>query len=233
MIDIHTHILYNIDDGAKCLENSIDLIQLEIENDVDTIILTPHFDPYYDSYEEFIEKRTDRYFNLVNQVKNISENIQLYMGSEVFYSQALLYYSTLKPLCFNKKYMLIEFSPLQKFDKKFFSDFEKIIKKFEVIPIIAHIEVYIQIRRRYRIIHSLRNIGCIIQVNADSVLDAPNDKFINKIFKRDLVDIVASDCHDKIKRPPRLKQAMDTVKKIYGEARYEKILVNQKYILGN
>ena len=43
MIDIHTHILPAVDDGAKSFEDSLKMIQLEIENGVDTIILTPHY----------------------------------------------------------------------------------------------------------------------------------------------------------------------------------------------
>ena len=233
MIDIHTHILYNIDDGVKFIEDSIDLIQSEIENDIDAVVLTPHFDPLYDSFEKFIEKRDERYNVLSKAIKDMGLNVTLYMGSEVFYSQVLLYYNTLNPLCFNNKYLLIEFSPVQKFDKKFFNDFGKIIKKFDVVPIIAHVEMYTQIIRHYKKIYNFRDLGCIIQVNADSILDTEYEKFIKKIFEFDLADIVASDCHDKIKRPPRLKQAMETIKNIYGEAYYEKILVNQKNIQNN
>jgi Capsular polysaccharide biosynthesis protein len=231
MIDIHTHIMYNIDDGAKCIEDSIELIHLEIENDVDNIVLTPHFDPYYDSLEKFIEKRAKNYAALVEKIKSINENVSLYTGSEVFYSKILQYYDTLKPLCFfNEKYLLIEFSPNHVFDNKFFGDFLNIIEKFDVIPIIAHVEVYRHIRRRYKLINNLRELGCIIQVNADSVLNEVNDKFMRTIFKRELVDIIASDCHDKIKRPPRLKQAMELIKKNYGEAYFNKIVGNENII---
>ena len=230
MIDIHTHILYNIDDGAATLENSLDLIRLEIENDVDSVVLTPHFDPYFDAMDEFVEKRDRHYGELVE--KAAGKNVKLYTGSEVFYSPMLLYYSSLKTLCFfNKKYLLIEFNLYHNFDREFFNDIAKIGEKFNVIPIIAHVESYEQIRKNYRILNKFRDIGCVIQINADHLLDNANNRFFAKLFKNNLVDIVASDCHDTVKRPPRMKEAMELVKNLYGEAYYDKIISNQKKII--
>ena len=69
MIDIHTHILPAVDDGAKSFEDSLKMIQLEIENGVDTIILTPHYfknelnaqnkDLIFAQYEKLLEKTKD------------------------------------------------------------------------------------------------------------------------------------------------------------------------------
>ena len=230
MIDIHTHILYNIDDGAATLDDSLNLIKLEIEDDADAIVLTPHFDPYYDSVDEFIEKRDNIYNVLAG--KTADKCVKLYAGSEVFYSEMLLYYSSMKPLCFSqKKNLLVEFNIYQNFDKEFFDDFARFIRKFSVIPIIAHVESYEQIRKNYRILNKFRELGCIIQINADHLLDSVNDKFFAKLFKNTLVDIVATDCHDTVRRPPKLKPAMELVRNVYGEEYYSFIMNNQNKII--
>ena len=226
MIDIHTHILYNIDDGAVNLDDSLNLIQLEIENDVDTIVLTPHFDPYIDSLDEFTEKR-DKNYNVLAE-KALEKGVKVYAGSEVFYSELLLYYSSLKPLCFSgKKNLLVEFNIYQNFDKDFFDDFARLIRKFSVIPIIAHVESYEQIRKNYKILNKFRELGCVTQINADHLLDSANDKFFAKLFENTLVDIVATDCHDIVRRPPVLKRAMELVRNVYGEEYYSLIIENQ------
>lgn len=48
MIDIHTHILYGVDDGAKTLSDSMELLDEEREQGVDTVIMTPHYGPKFD-----------------------------------------------------------------------------------------------------------------------------------------------------------------------------------------
>lgn len=232
MIDIHTHILYNIDDGAKTIEDSMDLIQMEIEDEVNNIVLTPHFDPYCDSIDRFIEIYADRYNNLLYNIENKNINITLYRGSEVYYSDALLYYSSLKPLCIsNTKYMLIEFSETQKFSGKFMKDFTKLIEKFDIVPIIAHIEKYNNIKKNYRIINKLRELGCIIQVNADNIIKYHHQRFYKNILTHELADIIASDCHDTLKRPPKLLRGMNVIKNYYGMGYYEKIISNQNKII--
>ena len=47
MIDIHTHILYGVDDGAKTLSDSMELLDEEREQGVDTVIMTPHYGPKF------------------------------------------------------------------------------------------------------------------------------------------------------------------------------------------
>lgn len=230
MIDIHTHILYNIDDGSGNIKESIDLVQTEIDNNVDKIVFTPHFNPYSDSLDSYIETRAERYKNLCEYFSD--KNIEMYIGSEVFYSQLIYYYSTLKEFCFsNKKYILMEFPAMQKFDNEFFKLFYRLIEKFDIIPIIAHIEYYNYIKKHYKVLYRFIELNCVIQVNADNFINNIKNRFYEKIFNNQLVDIIASDCHNMIKRPPRLKEAMDLVKIVYGSDYYEKIIETQNKII--
>jgi len=158
IIDAHTHILYDIDDGAKDISESLRLIQLEIENDVDIIVLTPHFDPYNDSAEIFTKKRREHYDILSQNIRDKNDkndksdkNITLILGSETLYSPLLMYYSTLEPLCISgTRFILIEFVPDMKFGRAFFDEFNKLIIKFDIIVKYFY----------YRIV-----IGSIITVN--------------------------------------------------------------------
>ena len=227
--DVHTHILYDIDDGARDIAESLKLIKMEIDNGVGTIVLTPHFDPYSDSVDIFTKKRQERYNNLLKHI--CDENITLILGSETLYSSLLIYYSTLTPLCISgTRYLLIEFSINMKFDKEFFAELEKLILKFDIIPILAHAERYIYLKKHISLIQKFKQLGCIVQINANYILHNSEKKFVKQLFKYDYIDMIASDCHDSEIRPPNLKEAISLVDVKY-DGYYSKILLG-KYKIG-
>ena len=57
MIDFHTHILPGLDDGAKTLDESIQLLKMEEEQGVDTIVLTPHYYHEREDLKSFLQRR--------------------------------------------------------------------------------------------------------------------------------------------------------------------------------
>lgn len=221
-----------MDDGAVTIQDSLDLITREIENEVDTVVLTPHFDPYRDSLSDFIKKRNERFEQLNSCINDKNIDITIIYGSETLYSELLLYYESLRQLCIKgTKYLLIEFPHSMKFDKNFFNSFEWLIEKFDIIPIIAHIEVYDNIKKKIDIIKKFRDLKCIIQVNADNFLNSDNDKFFKKLFDKNYIDIIASDCHNLENRNVNITEAMNKLKENYGVTTYETIINNQYKII--
>ena len=227
LTDAHTHILYDIDDGAKDISESVKLIEAEIANGVGVVILTPHFDPYKDSLELFARKRGERYEILSRYINENNKNIILIPGSETVYSPALMYYGTLKPLCIgNTRCLLLEFDSGMKFDKEFFTELQKLTQKFDIIPDIAHTERYEHIKKHIKIIEKLKKAGCVIQINAGHIIRNIESKFVKDLFARNYADIIASDCHDSRKRRPNLKEAILLINEKY-DGYYDKRLLNK------
>jgi len=225
--DVHTHILYDIDDGAKDISESLKLIQAETGNGIDTIVFTPHFDPHSDSMDIFAQKCRERYDILTQSVRESNGNIMLILGSETFYSSLLLYYSTLEPLCIaNTRYLILEFAIDTAFNKTFFAELEKLILKFDIVPIVAHAERYTHIKRHMNIIEKLKELGCVIQINANYVIQNIDGKFVKRLFRYGYVDMVASDCHDSVNRTPNLKEAIDLINEKYN-GYYDKIILGK------
>jgi len=225
VIDVHTHILYDIDDGAKDISDSLKLIKMEIDNDVDTVVLTPHFDPYTDSIDVFVQKCREHYHVLLEYVSN--ENINLILGSETFYSSLLLYYGTLNSLCIEgTRYLLLEFPVNLKFNQAFFTELEKLILKFDIVPILAHTERYTYVKKHIKIIERFKELGCIIQINAEYILNNFDNKFVKQLFRYNYIDMIASDCHDSEKKVPNLKETISLINERY-DGYYDKILLNK------
>ena len=214
MIDIHTHILPNVDDGSDSLETSIYLLKQEINEGITKVILTPHQN-----------KKTLDKDNLINKFNRFKEevkdlNIEILLGSEIYYYEELK--DDLKNgkilTINNSKYFLIEFSTRTEFNIK------DIVYDYHILgykPIVAHIERYdyLSLEDYYEI-----SKYALIQVNSKSFFEKDYKKTCMLLLKNNLIDFIASDCHN-IKRDVEFKKTLQLIKKKNIEL-YNKIISN-------
>ncbi|NLL73143.1 MAG: hypothetical protein GX237_06405 [Clostridiales bacterium] len=211
MIDIHTHILPNIDDGAKDVAEALKMTEYLEEQGVETAVCTPHFDSTKISLEEFIGKR-EKAFLAIKDSK-----ITLISGSETLYHDFLYQYSDLTPICINNsKYLLLELPYKEVISEYEFQSITKFMNLFNIIPVIAHIERYDCLWKNKKNIRRLMNLGCLIQVNANTIIDTKKRKRAVKYIKKGLIDLIGSDCHNMTKRPPNLKDAFVIIEEELG-----------------
>ncbi len=212
MIDIHTHILPNVDDGSKDLETSILMIEREIEQGVTDIVLTPHVQSTVTKANT--AKRKKQFELLKEEVSKRGLNINLHLGAEIMYHSHIE--TDFSKYQFGKnKYVLIEFST------KAESPIEEVC--FDVMAmgyqvIVAHVERYNYLK--IEDIISIKQTGALIQTNASAILNIDklaNKKTVKKLIKEDLIDIIATDTHNIEKRPPNLLEARKVLKKHYDE----------------
>ena len=214
LIDIHTHILYGVDDGAKTLSDSMGLLDEEREQGVDKVILTPHYGPKFGHPDP---NRLKENFELIcEKAKKYYQEIELYLGSELYYQENTI--SDLeqgKALTMNgTRYVLVEFGITDPF-----SYIYRAIQNFVYagyIPIIAHVERYEAVFGNIGNLVKLVEAGAYIQINAESLIGGIFDKrtsFCKKITKEGLVHFLGSDCHDFRTRRPNMKRAAEVVLK--------------------
>ena len=87
MIDIHSHVIFGVDDGAKTLEESIKIIKEEIDNGITDLICTPHYRAgMFNASIESIEKN---FLILKEEVLKQNLSINLYLGREVYFDKYL------------------------------------------------------------------------------------------------------------------------------------------------
>lgn len=214
MIDMHTHILYGIDDGAEDIKTAIDLLKEEWNQGVQCVVLTPHYGPKFGyPIKEIVEKKFNKLCDRMNQEYPY---IQLYLGSEIYYHKDLI--RNLQegniPTINNTKYVLIEFAFKETYFTMKCAVQELIYAGY--IPIIAHIERYQSIFGKYNCIQELIDAGAYIQVNMESFLGGIFNKktsFVKRLLKMNLVQFIASDCHDLNKRKPNMEAGKRIVEK--------------------
>ena len=168
MVDMHSHIIYGIDDGSKSKEMTLEMLKLSIECGVKKIVATPHYmkGRFNVEYSEVKDK--------VNELRQmISEeklDIEIYCGQEVYYRENILeYYEEGAIGTINdSRYMLIEL-PMMEFDVNSVIDnlYELTLKG--IIPIIAHPERYIPFIKNPSLINDFIKEGYLFQLNTGSV----------------------------------------------------------------
>lgn len=235
MIDMHTHILYGVDDGAKSIEDSLDLIKEEIKKGVNKIIFTPHYKKRHN--ETNVEKITENFKILNERVSVENLEVELYLGCEVYLD--FNYYDTLwnEPIITlaGSDYILIEFSMTD--TPKNIPEICYEAKLNGFIPIIAHVERYDILYENNQLIKDILNEGAHFQINASTVINKEgrgSHKFANYLLKNELVSFVASDVHNKDTRGFYLDEAYRTVNKICSHSYAEKIFFkDQENIIMN
>ena len=194
-LDLHSHLLPGIDDGAPDLETSLRLIQGLKDLGYTSIITTPHvFSDYYPNTRELILRKRDEVQQALHRE---GIDIAFDAAAEYFvdeYFEKLLQQEA--PLTIGGKYVLIEQSTLSASPNLHQVVFQLRSKGYEVI--LAHPERYIYYRDRLEEYRQLKDIGCHLQGNLLSLTGyygKPVQSIIRYLHKNDLIDFWGTDLH--------------------------------------
>lgn len=236
MVDIHSHILWEIDDGAKTKEMSLEMLRQAISGGSKKIVATPHFiRGHYEIDINELEKKVDD-LRVLAEKNRI--DIGIYLGKEVCYTEKILdYYDYGFITTINhSRYMLIEFR------NRDFSIEEILDNLYElqirgIAPVIAHPERYLSFIKKPELINKFIQAGYLFQLNANSLLGYFNKDVKNtaiKFLKNDIYSFIGSDAHRDENRNANMQEALknlEELKRGYGkilETNGEKLLNNEE-----
>ena len=238
MIDIHSHIVFEVDDGPKTIEDSRALLEESYRQGVRTIISTSH---RRKGMFETPEAKIEENFKQVQELaKEIADDLTVLYGAEIYYTSDIL--DKLEqgkiPRLADSQYALIEFSMITPY-KEIHTALSNVLR-LGVTPVVAHIERYHCLENDEKKVRDLINMGCYTQINSSSVLKpklfGDTYKFMKKraqfFLEKDLVHFVASDMHNWDPRPPYMQEAYQIISKKYGESHAEQLFrKNQELLL--
>ena len=231
MIDIHSHIVFDVDDGPKTIEDSRALLEESYRQGVRTIISTSH---RRKGMFETPEAKIEENFKQVQELaKEIADDLTILYGAEIYYTSDILDKLEQEkiPRLADSQYALIEFSMITPY-KEIHTALSNVLR-LGVTPVVAHIERYHCLENDEKKVQELINMGCYTQINSSSVLRpkllGDSHKFMKKraryFLERDLVHIVASDMHNLDGRPPYMKEAYEIVSKKYGQDKARELFI--------
>lgn len=215
MIDIHSHVIPGIDDGAKNEEMAIEMLKIAEKSGTRKLVVTPHFMRGRFNYE--YNEVTEEVDNLKKIAEENKIHIEIYQGQEIYYSENILKYFNegIIGTINGSRYMLIEFPMLEfNLDKIIDNLYELQIKG--IVPIIAHPERYKPFMKKPSLINELIKEGCLFQLNAGS-LTGEFGKDVKKIaelyYENKIYNFVGSDAHRADRRNPDLNEFHNMVDK--------------------
>lgn len=227
MVDVHTHILPGIDDGAKDIDEALRMTENLIVQGVTTAICTPHFNPARMPMDTFITNRKSAY-NLLSDSK-----VNLIEASETYFHEYLFHYNDLSLLCVGgSNYLLLELPFDKKWPSSILRGIEKLRFYYGVIPIIAHVERYPRITKDLKTLKYLKDMGCLIQMNTDTITNKKYKHLVYSYLKKDYVDVLGSDCHNMISRAPLILGAKDEIINRFGIDIWNRLCENSKIVAG-
>ena len=198
MIDIHSHIMYETDDGCKTKKDALETIKNLEKIGFKQIVLTPHY-INRSNYCKNNKEKKKKFKTLENLVKKNNIDVKLYLGNEIFINENIDELISNDEICTinNTNYILIELPLNNEINNA--SDYLYELKLEGYIPIIAHPERYGYFQKKYDKIHKLYDSGVLFQCNYESIIGSyGNDakKALKYMLKNNMVSFMATDIHN-------------------------------------
>lgn len=234
--DVHTHILPQVDDGAASMDMTIEMLLEANRQGICHIIATPHY--IKGSKQVPIEKLRQRLEKVQEEADRILPGVRLYLGNELYYSDSVLedVQNGQAATLAGSDYVLIEFDVTVEY-KEIYRGLRKAVE-MGYRPILAHMERYECLYKKYDRIEELLSLGVYLQMNAGSVMGGMFDgraAWCRRLIQDGYIHLLGSDCHNMEHRPPKMKDAVEVLrKKKISEDILERILFhNPQRILEN
>ncbi len=210
MVDIHTHILNSIDDGARDLETSLRMCRTAQANGIRHIVMTPHIRTM-DNAADFVTLRDSKISILRKRLEEENIDVCIYPGAEVYVDDDIFFADDLRALTINSsRYILIEFAFRNLSIRKIYDYLDEIVK-MGLVPIIAHPERYQYFQDNYEAVNSLARNGALFQLNAGSLasFDGPQEfELAYSMAYHGLATFIATDAHSPNRRSNDIGELM-------------------------
>jgi protein-tyrosine phosphatase len=219
MIDLHSHVLPNLDDGAKDLAEAVRMCHIAEQDGIKILAATPHFRPtVYDNNQENILPAVDR---LQEEIDRKGISLRIVPGVDIRVSPEVIPFLEQNPrLLFGGRYALMEF-PAQCIPPSI-EDFFFRMRLKGFTPIITHPERNGDVQNDPKMLEAMVDKGALVQVTAMSLTGDFGDQVRATAFrlvKSGLAHVVASDAHSPRHRRPVLSKALRAVENLIGPER--------------
>lgn len=227
MIDLHSHFLFDVDDGARTIEDSLEMLRLAREDGVRTMVATPH-QRHPAGYDVPPALARARLLEIEAAVAREGLDIELRLAAEIHFSEDIpggLASGLLLPLSENGRYFLLEL-PVTTIP----GNIREVIFGFQLagrFPVLAHPERNFEVMDNPAIARDLSERGVLMQVTAMSITGAfgrKSEKAAKKLLKWGVVDVIASDTHNPLRRPPGLADGVAVAARIVGAEEAESLV---------
>jgi protein-tyrosine phosphatase len=222
MVDIHSHILWGLDDGADTLDESLAMLKLAADSGTTDIVATPHANSRYRYETEVVKQRIQEVSTGVSGKPRIHRGCDFHLS---FDNVQDAMENPAKYAINGGHYLLVEFpnSPLAGMKRVLTTLLDS-----GLVPIMTHPERNSHLRKINEDFVEWVQMGCLVQITAQSLLGRfgkQSEESAWEMVRRGLAHFVASDAHDLTDRPPRLDLAFEAVSTRVGRPQAKLLLI--------
>ena len=230
MFDVHCHIIPGIDDGARDMEEALALLRIAEQEGISHMVITPHINPgHFDNTSSIIQQGL---FELQAASKQAGLQIQLAAAAEVRLSTEILSWAEKGMLPFIGKYQGFDVLLLEFPHSHIPAGADKLVKWLiskNILPMIAHPERNRDVQSDPAKLAPFIRLNCLFQLTASSVLGDMGERstaLAVQLLKQKLFHVMATDSHNLLRRPPKLRQAAEQVSELVNSEYAEQLVLS-------
>ncbi|MDR1329735.1 MAG: capsular polysaccharide biosynthesis protein [Oscillospiraceae bacterium] len=220
MIDFHTHVLPDMDDGSRSAAESLEMLALLRTQGAETVIATPHYYYRNESVGSFTARRIHAYDALrdaLESAEGFGRYPNVLPGAEVAFFAGISHESELRRLCVDKTDLLLLEMPFSAWSSAAVNEVRGLITA-GITPVIAHMERYVDYGGNRERLGELLAMGAVIQSNAEYFTACGTRRQAFAALNRGHIHVFGSDCHNLDARPPNIGELRRLLRKKLGKA---------------
>lgn len=231
--DMHTHIIPGYDDGSVDMDMSMEMVKIAYQQGIRHICATPHCNNRIPKVTQQLEKK---YEELMMCIQEEYPDMTMRLGNENMYCLGLVDKLKKKEALTlaGTRYVLVEFQCSERYTVIYKAIRELVDAMY--IPIIAHVERYVELRNEDRI-KNIISVGAYLQMNSKSVLGGvfnKNAKYCRNLIKKRYIHLLGSDCHNTTSRSPIMEDAIKKLRSVVDDDTLDWILyINPKKVFAD
>ena len=229
MIDFHSHILPEMDDGSESVDLTRKMLRASAQDGVTEIVATPHFYADQENPSDFLKRREEARQKVLPLYGSFDGLPAMRMGAEVRYFDGMSIASGMERLCIQGTSLMLVEMPFRSWTESMLRELSGLQER-GIMPILAHVDRYNAFRDD-ALLRRLRAEEIYLQLNADALLRGLRSwRAIRRVGKLE-VDILGSDCHSMGQRSPNLQKAQEIIVRRCGDHVMERLTRNAEKLL--
>lgn len=217
VVDFHTHILPQIDDGSASVAESLGMLRAEGAQGVGRVVATPHFYAHTDGLKPFLQRRAAAVERLREAMEGQTDLPEICVGAEVHYFPGIGDTDILSELAIDHGRSVLIEMPVAPWTERMYRDLQNVHDNLGLTPIVAHVDRYISPARTHGIPERLMELDVLVQANAGFFRRFFTKRMALRMLERGQIHLLGSDCHNMTSRPVNIGQAVDLIGKELGQ----------------
>ncbi len=212
MIDFHSHVLPDMDDGAQTAEEGLAMLRESRRQGVELVCATPHFYADEEDPASFLRRRSRAWSALHGAMDREESWPEIRLGAEVLYFPGMSVAEELRGLTLEGTPFLLIEPPMMPWSETMLEEIEECGVTLRCIPVIAHVDRYMRVLEDNTLMERLSRRRVLVQFNASAFVRESFREQAMKRLRAEQVHFLGSDCHDMDQRRPNLGDATAAIR---------------------